>query len=286
MVSIVPDNPLGRAASGELRRHGVDAGGVRAGSGRMGLYFLTPGAGLRAAEVLYDRAGSAFAEAAPDLIDWSIELKGADHFHISGVTAAVGPKAAEAAVRAARAARAAGLTVSMDCNYRARLWQAWDGDGPAILSQIMDCADLVFGDHRDIALVLGVDTAREGPLERRRAAAEAAFAAFPKLSRMASTDRRVHTADHHELTGYLLARDEEFMTEPRALTGIVDRIGGGDAFAAGLIHGLRRGWGGQRALEFALAAGLIKHMIAGDFCPVSEAEIEAVMAGDGADVRR
>lgn len=286
MVSVVPDNPIGRAALEELRRHGVDVGGVQCAPGRMGIYFLTPGAGLRPSEVLYDRAGSAFAEAASDAVDWDRELAGADWLHLSGVTPAVGPQPAAAAVRAARAARDKGLTVSFDCNYRQKLWERWGGNGVPVLLEILECADLVFGDQRDVALLLGGAYDQDDPVDRRRAAAETAFARFPQLKRITSTIRTQHSVEEHELSGVLVARDGVWSTKTYPVGGIVDRIGGGDAFAAGLIHGLRTGMEPQAALEFGVAAGVLKHAISGDFNLASVDDVAALAGGGGLDVRR
>ena len=286
MASVLPDNALGRAALDELRKHGVDIAHVALAPGRMGLYFLAPGALRRASEVLYDRADSAFARAAPEAVDWDRAFAGADWFHLSGVTAAVGPNAAGAAVRAVKAARARGLTVSFDCNYRAKLWEAWDGDGPAILREILAEADLVFGDHRDMGLLLGKSFETKGAAERRRLAAAAAFDAFPNLKRMACTIRVQHSVDHNDLSGLMFARDGAWSTPSYPLTPIVDRIGGGDAFAAGVIHGLRRGLPEQETVAFGIAAACLKHAIPGDFNLASEADIRALMDDAGVDVRR
>ncbi|MDO8381189.1 sugar kinase [Phenylobacterium sp.] len=286
MLSVLPDNGLGQAAIDELRRHGVDTSGISLTPGRMGLYFLTPGAGQRTAQVLYDRADSAFCRGA-GAIDWEAGLRGADWLHVSGVTAAIGPDTAGAAVDAVRAARRLGLTVSMDCNYRATLWQAWNGDAPAILAQMLSQADLVFGDHRDIALVLR--TAAPEGLEAeglRRWAAERAFKAWPNLARLACTDRVQHTVNHHDLTGFLFSRQGAWRTESRPLNPIVDRIGGGDAFAAGVIHGLLAGLSEADTLDFAVAATALKHTIPGDFNLATLADVEALLSANGLDVRR
>lgn len=286
MVSVLPDNALGQAARDELRRHGVGTGAIRFVPGRMGLYFLAPGAVLRPSEVTYDRAGSAFAAAASDMIDWEDALAGASWLHVSGVTPAVGPLAAEAAIRAVREARRLGLKVSFDGNFRATMWAAWKGDAPGILRQIFDCADIAFADERDIGLVLGGDYS-EGPVEdRRRRAADAAFKAFPNLQRLAATVRTHHGVDQQELAATLVTRDAWLRTKAYPLAGVIDRIGGGDAFAAGVLHGLVTGAEDQQALEFGLAAGVLKHSIPGDFNLVSEAEVRALMAGGGLDVKR
>lgn len=287
MVSFVPDNALGRAALDELRRYGVNVEGVGFAPGRMGLYFLTPGAMLRPSEVTYDRAGSTFAQAAPDAVDWHEAMRGAAILHFSGITPALGPNAAAAALRAAKAARGEGVTVSFDGNFRGKLWAAWGGDGPAVLRDLLACADLAFIDDRDIALVLGHKFASTEPSMRRREAARAAFAAFPELSRIASTFRIQHTVDHHELSAAMFTRDGgEFTARERSLVGIVDRIGAGDAFAAGLLHGLRARMSDQAALEFAHAAACLKHAIPGDFNLAGEGDVKAFLGQEGLDVRR
>lgn len=285
MATVTADNALGHAARDELRKHGVDVSGVIFAPGRMGLYFLTPGAGPRPSQVLYDRAGSAFAERAGE-IDWDQALKGADWLHVSGVTAAVGPASAAAAVAGMKAARRKGVKVSMDGNYRASLWALWDGDAPAILGEMLGQADLMFGDHRDIGLILGGPAGIGDAEALRRAAADKAFAAFPNLKRLACTDRVVHSANHNDLTGFLLSREGGWRSNPRSLNPIVDRIGGGDAFAAGVLHGMLSGMDEARTLEFAVAAAALKHATPGDFNLAGAAEIETLMASDSLDVRR
>ena len=156
VVSVLPDNSLGHAAAGELRRHGVRTDSIQYRPGRMGLYFLTVGAGQRPSEVLYDRENSAFALAPPELIDWSGVLSEVSWLHLSGITPAVGPQSAEAALRAARTARSLGVAVSFDCNYRAKLWERWHGDARPILRELVEQADLLFAEQRDISLILGL----------------------------------------------------------------------------------------------------------------------------------
>lgn len=279
MLSFLPDNPLGRAGEDELRRYGVEVSALSFGPGRMGLYFLTPGAGLRAGEITYDRKHSAFAEADFTAIDWTSRLNGVALLHVSGVTAALGRNSAEGVIGAVTQARKLGVAVSCDCNYRAKLWQSWKGDAPGVLGEILAQADLVFGDHRDLSLVLA-KTMAPG-----RAAAEAAFAAFPNLSRIAHTTRNQFSANHHELGASMHTRAGETLAPALAVTDIVDRIGGGDAFAAGLIHALMGQKSDDEALKFALVASALKHTMHGDFSLARESDIEAVLAG-GLEVRR
>ncbi|HYG26285.1 MAG TPA: sugar kinase [Caulobacteraceae bacterium] len=286
MASILPDNALGRAARDELRRHGVDTRAIAFASGRMGLYFLTPGAVLRPSVVTYDRSGSAFAEADPEAVDWEAQLDGADWLHLSGVTPAVGPQAAEAAVRAVSEARRLGVRVSFDGNFRGKMWSAWQGDAPAILRRIFEQADLAFADERDIALVLGRDLSRGDVGERRERAAEAAFAAFANLQRLAATVRTHRDVASQDLSALMFTRGGRCETRTFRLSGIVDRIGAGDAFAAGVLYSLIQGEGDQAALEFGLAAACLKHSILGDFNLVGEAEVRDLLAGGDLDVKR
>ncbi|WP_315763465.1 sugar kinase [Sphingomonas sp. Y38-1Y] len=282
LVSVVPDNPLGRGAVAAIRAGGVDCSTVSSAPGRMGLYFLSPGAGVRAADIVYDRAASAFALA--EAFDWPGLLKGAARLHLSGITPALGPVSARAALAAARAARDLGIPVSFDGNYRARLWEAWDSDPRAILTELVGQADLFFGNHRDIALLTGASFSGDGP-ERRREAAGAAFAAFPNLTHIASTARHVVDADHHRLAARLDTPDAAYQTEEVAITGIVDRIGGGDAFAAGILHGLHAGLDPQATVEAGLALAALKHTLPGDASRFRRDDIEAFLAGTR-DVRR
>lgn len=284
MVSAVPANPLGRGAVAAIRAQGVDTSGVVERDGRMGLYFLSPGAGLRASDIVYDRAGSSFAGARAGEWDWHALLKGAARLHLSGITPALGPATAQAALRAADAAAELGVPVSFDGNYRARLWEAWDSDPRAILTRLVERADVLFGNHRDISLLLGREFHGDGP-DRRREAAEAAFAAFPRLTTIASTARHVDDADRHRIAARIDTREGQFQTEEVVVSGIIDRIGGGDAFAAGVLHVLLQGGGADRAVREGLALTCLKHSLPGDASLFRQEDIDAFLGG-GFDVRR
>lgn len=286
-VSTVPANALGEYALGELRRHGVDTTAVRRTDGRMGLYFLTTGAVQRASEVVYDRADSAFANSSAADYDWDTLLAGADWLHLSGVSPALNPAMAQATLAAARAACARGVKVSFDGNFRPSLWARWQGDAPGILRELFACADLLFADYRDIGVVLGGGFEQADVRERVDAAAAQAFAAFPRLQWMACTQRTPHSVDNHALGAMLVGRDGTRAVAPtREMIGIVDRIGGGDAFAAGILHGMMRGFAPDMIVRFGLAAGCLKHSLPGDFNPVSEADIMALTGEERFDVRR
>jgi len=284
MATMVPDNDLGRAAITTLRGHGVDTSNIAFGGERMGLYFVTSGAGLRATEVVYDRAWSSFAEAPTSAWDWDTLLAGVDRFHLSGITPALGPVPAESALAAVEAATRHGIPVSFDGNWRGKLWERWDSNPRTILTDLVAHVDLMFGNHRDIALLLGRDFSGDAE-DRRRDAAEAAFEAFPRLQTIASTARHVEHVDLHRLSARIDTRATHVQTEEVVLAGIVDRIGGGDAFAAGVLHGLRSGKDIADVARIGLALAALKHSLPGDASLFRQADIDAYLAG-GLDVRR
>jgi 2-dehydro-3-deoxygluconokinase len=284
VVSTVPDNALGQAAIGYLRRHGVDTSGIATAAGRMGLYFLAQGAGLRASEIVYDREASSFARVRAGDFDWDRLLDGVDLLHMSGITPALGPQSAEAAVTAAEAAERLGVTISFDGNYRAQLWERWESNPREILTRLVSKAEIMFGNHRDISLLLGTSFSGDGP-DRRREASEAAFAAFPKLRMIASTARHIEDADRHRISARVDTPEGTAQTEEVVVAGIIDRIGAGDALAAGILHGVRLG----RDLEWTVRSGLavtaLKHSLPGDASLFAPRDIDAFLSGE-LDVRR
>lgn len=285
VVTTLPDNALGHACISELRKHGVDTRPMRLAEGRMGMYFLTHGAGPRPAEVLYDRANSAFAIAPSSSYDWSALLADTQWLHVSGITPAVSAAGAEAALAAMTAAKSKGVKVSFDCNFRARLWGERSPEAPGILSHLCQHADLIFGDDRDIAFMLGFKTDGDAT-ERRRAAAAMAFKTFRSLKWIAYTERTRHSVETQQLAGTLHSATDCYTTRPYPLQGIVDRIGAGDAFAAGILHGLLAGLKPQDVVEFATAAGCLKHTVPGDFNLLGVSDVELFLSEVQTDVRR
>lgn len=282
MLTVLPDNVLGRAALSEIRKHGVDTSDVAFGAGRMGLFFLTPGAVRRPSEVQYDRANSAFA-LAPTTCSAAKAAGEAGWFHVSGVTPALNRACADAAIAAAKAAQARGVPVSFDGNYRSKLWESWKDQAPAILRQLFENADIIFGDERDIGLVLNQTFEGE---DRRVRAAAAAFEAFPRLKRIACTVRTPQSVDAQDYGAVMFTRNGAHFVADVELAGIVDRVGTGDAFAAGVIHGLISGLSEADALAFGHAAACLKHSIPGDFLTLGADAVRAALAGDGLDVKR
>lgn len=291
LATVLPDNALGHAARDEVRRHGVDTAPIVFTPGRMGLYFMTPGAVRRPSDVLYDRAGSAFTEQVADVFDWDVLLEGYDWLHVSGITPATGPNGAYAAVALVEIALNKGLRVSFDGNFRSKLWAQWPGDPPRTLSTIMACVEIAFADDRDFGLLLGTQFDDAAPIQRRRAAARAAFAHYPHLKRIASTLRLQDSVTDQSLSAVMLTRgpaDEVIETTcgPLSMSGVVDRVGGGDAFAAGVLYGLLNNMSDQASLDFGLTAAVMKHSVAGDFNLFSADQIRAALFDTGLDIRR
>lgn len=284
LISAVPDDPRGEAAIATLRGHGVDCTGIRRAPGRMGLYWVESGAGLRATEVIYDRADSVFARTPVKDWEWDRLLAGAGRLHLSGVTPAIGPNGTAAALAAAEAAQRLKIPLSFDGNYRARLWERWDGRPKETLCALVEKTDLLFGNHRDVALLLGRPFPGDDSA-RRREAAEAAFAAFPGLRMIASTAREVDHVDHHRMAARIDTPEESFETPELVIPGIVDRVGAGDAFAAGVLHALQQGLPPAEVARQGLAMAALKHSIPGDSAPISRARLEGYLSG-GFEVRR
>lgn len=284
MVSRVPDNALGEAAAGYLRRYGVDASAVTTDPGRMGLYFLSVGTGVRSSSIVYDREGSSFALAGAELFNWDRLVDGADLLHLSGITPALGSGSAAAALAAAEVARSRGVRISFDGNYRAQLWQKQQDDPKAVLRKLVAEADIFFGNHRDIALLLDREFGGEGDV-RRREAALAALEAFPNLELIASTARYIEPSGAHLLTARIDSKEDEVQTDEVIIANVVDRIGAGDAFAAGVLHGLLSGKDHRTAASYGLALAALKHSLPGDASLFGQADIDAFLGGER-DIRR
>ncbi len=283
-VTVLPDNVIADACTAELRRFGVDCSLIRRGPGRLGIYYLESGACQRPSQVVYDREGSAIALAEPGSIDWDRVFDGADWFHISGITPALSASAAALSLQAVQTAARLGVPVSIDLNYRKKLWN-YGVPAQTVMSELASYASLLIANEEDIQKSLGISCASDvtsGALDRGayRALAEQVLAAYPTTARVAITLRESHSADHNGWAAVLHNRDAFLVSRRYEITDIVDRVGGGDSFAAGLIYGLRHYDTDQTALEFAVAASCLKHTIPGDFNRVTVREAEALMGGD------
>jgi 2-dehydro-3-deoxygluconokinase len=283
-AGLVSDTALGDRAVGALRGAGVDTRFLARAPGRMGLYFMEAGSGPRPSHITYDRAGSTFVSAAPEAVDFAGALAGARLLHCGGITPALGPAGVALARAAMAAAAKADVPVCFDGNYRGQLWSAWDSDPRAILTDLVGGATILIGNHRDISLLLGKTFSGDGE-DRRREAADAAFAAFPGLQIIASTARHLVTSDHHRISARADLRGASHQTDEIDVTGIVERIGTGDAFAAGVLDAWARGGDARAMAETGLALAALKHTIAGDMCLAGRAALDGFSAGGG-DVRR
>ena len=281
-ATVLPDNPLGDNAVRLLTGLGVNVAGPRVAGSRLGLYFMEDGANQRSGQVVYDRAGSAFAQQGPADIDWPTMLQGADWLHVSGISPAVSANAAEATLTAVKAAKAAGLTVSLDINHRAKLWR-YDCDPQATMRELIAHCDVLIAGREDCQKAIGI--AGEGDPDSPAyfdALTANVMKAFPALGTVAVTIRDTKTAEHHDWAACMRTHGDMLFSKKYEIRNIVDRVGSGDAFAAAIIYGLSEGFEDQDALEFAAAANCMKHSIAGDFNLCSVAEVRALMSDETA----
>jgi 2-dehydro-3-deoxygluconokinase len=283
-VTALPEGPLGDAVVGELRRFAVETDHVVRRPGRLGIYFIEAGAAQRASTVTYDRDGAAIAVADPSEFDWAAIFDGADWFHVSGITPALSETAAACTAASLRAAREAGATTSLDLNYRARLWR-YGKAAPEVMRGLMADVDIAIGNEEDAQRSLGIEAAADvisGQLDRAayEVLTRAVMDEFPHLRAVAITLRESRSADINGWSACLRDVDGFHVGRHYDILDIVDRVGGGDAFAAGLIFGLLDGRSGPAALDFAIAASCLKHSIPGDFNRVTIAEVEKLAGGD------
>ena len=285
-VTVLPDsNALSEACIGELRRFDVDTQHIARGPGRLGIYFVEAGANQRSSKVIYDRAGSSIAIAKPGLIDWRQTLSGANWFHITGITPAISESAAALAIESLRTAKQLELTTSIDLNFRKNLWK-WGRVAHEVMPDLVKFADVCIANEEDCQKCLNIATeldVTEGNLDEQkyRELTESVLAKFPNLQKIAITLRESRNASENGWSACLHNRREFLLSKRYEITHIVDRVGGGDSFAAGLIHGLLHLPSDPDALEFAVAASALKHSIPGDFNRFSAAEILALVQGGG-----
>jgi 2-dehydro-3-deoxygluconokinase len=283
-VTAVPKHEIGQAAIDLLRSRGVDTSRILRQGRRLGLYFVEAGASQRPSKVIYDREGSAIAELKPGSFDWAEIFNGAAWFHWSGITPALSDNAAAAAAEAIREAKRAGLTVSVDLNYRAKLWTK--EKARAVMTPLMEFVDIAFGNEEDAADIFGLEApgsnAADGrlDLEGYKAVAEEMRRRFD-LQAMGLTLRESLSASINRWSG-CLSTGTGFWRSRVYEIQLVDRIGGGDAFSSGYIFAVLAGKSEREALEFAAAASCLKHTIPGDFNLVSRDEVERLAAGAGA----
>lgn len=280
-----PNNPIVEAFISQLRGFGVDPSSIVRQKGRFGVYFVEPGANQRPSKVVYDRDYSAIAMAKPGDIDWDKCFEGANWFHITGITPALSQSAADLALESVQKARAKGLTVSCDLNYRKNLWK-YGKSSKEVMAELFRYVDIGIANEEDCQMALGIKVdidVHSGKLEREqyRKLTETVLESYPQLKVMAITLRESKSASHNGWSACLHDRKEFLVSRHYEITHIVDRVGGGDCFAGGLIYGLLTLGSHQDALEFAVAASCLKHSIPGDFNRFTADEVNALVKGGG-----
>ena len=284
-LTVLPDNAIGDACVAELRRFGVDTSRILRGAGRMGIYFLEAGANQLPSKVVYDRAGSAIAMAAPGSINWEQAFQGVDWFHITGITPALSLTSMELSLESVREAKKRNITVSCDLNYRKNLWK-YGRKAAEVMGEMANYVDIAIANEEDVQKSLGITTdvvVESGELDRAKykALGDKVLAAYPNMKMIAITLRESHSADWNGWAACLNDRENFYVSKKYEIRNIVDRVGGGDSFAGGLIYGLNAYGDRRKALEFATAASCLKHSISGDFNRVSISDVEKLMEGDG-----
>ena len=281
-VSKLPKHEIGQIAVNALRSYGVDTQYIVRGGDRVGLYYAETGASMRPSKVIYDRAHSAIAEATPDEFDFDAIMKGAKWFHWSGITPALSDNAAQMVKRACEAARRNGVTVSVDLNFRKKLWTS--EKAISVMRPLMQYVDVCIGNEEDAQLCLGFKP--DADVEGGRTDAEGYHRIFELMARefgfkyVVSTLRESYSATHNGWKALIYNGKEFYESRRYDINPIIDRVGGGDSFAAGLIHGLLTKPTQGEALEFAVAASALKHTVYGDFNLMSADEVESLVQGN------
>lgn len=284
-ITVLPNNVIGDECIRELRRFGVDTHLIQRGKGRMGIYFLQGGANQLPSKVVYDREYSAIALSKPGDIDWNTVFEGIDWFHITGITPAISESAMELSLESVKEAKARGITVSCDLNYRKNLWK-YGKKASEVMRELARYVDIAVANEEDVQksleIIVDVDV-ESGELDRGkyRMLGDKVLAAYPNMKMIAITLRESKSADWNGWAACINDRDNFYESKHYEIRDIIDRVGGGDSFAGGLIYGLTTYESVQQALEFAVAASCLKHSVIGDFNRVSVSDVEKLMGGDG-----
>ena len=280
-VTKLPTHEIGQAAVNALRRYGVQTDYITRGGERVGIYYCETGASMRPSKVIYDRAHSAISEADPEDFDFDKIMEGADWFHWSGITPAISDKAAELTKLACEAAKRHGVTVSVDLNVRKKLWTS--EKARSIMKPLMKYVDVCIGNEEDAELCLGFKP--DADVEGGNTDAEGYKAIFEQMMKefgfkyVVSTLRESYSATHNGWKAMIYDGKEFYVSKRYDINPIVDRVGGGDSFSGGLIHGLLTYKTQGEALEFAVAASALKQTIPGDFNLVTTSEVESLAGG-------
>lgn len=273
-VTRFPDNAIGKAATQFLRRHWLSTEHVIYGDTMMGKYFLEKGAVHRPSEVIYEREGSAFSQIQPSMVNWEEVLKDADWFHWTGITPAISEGAAQCCLDAIKIANKLGVTVSGDINSRSNMWK-YGKTMQEVIPKLVENSDVVITSSRGIRETFEFDSPKEGFKDL----AKQLISSYPNIKKVVKKTRRTLSASHHQIQGKIWNGQKYIKTDVLNITHIIDRVGTGDAFAAGLIYGLLH-YKDAEAIEFATAACALKHTVPGDVNIVSLENVQSLMQGD------
>ena len=282
-VTKLPENPIGEACLNEIRKWGVNTRFIARGGARLGIYFCEKGASQRPSNVVYDRAGSAIATSTVADFDWDKIFEGVEWFHFTGITPALGDNVAESVLAACKAAKARGIRISCDLNYRKKLWTKEKAG--EVMGNLMQYVDLLIANEEDCSDVFGIK-ATGTDIETGKLSTDGYKEVCHKIEdrfgihRIAITLRESISASQNGWSGMLYADGDFFFSDKYMIT-IVDRVGGGDSFGAGLIHSLANGKDPQYAISFAVAASCLKHTVEGDYNVASEKEVLNLVKGGG-----
>ena len=285
-LTLLPKNAIADECVKELRKFGVDTNRiVRTDKGRLGIYYLEGGANQLPSKVVYDREYSAIALARPGDIDWDKAFEGIGWFHITGITPAISETAMELSLESVKEAKKRGITVSCDLNFRKNLWK-YGRKAEEVMGELARYVDVAIANEEDVQKSLGITTdvvVESGSLDRAKykALGDKVLAAYPNMKMIAITLRESKSADSNGWAACLNDREKFYESRRYEINDIVDRVGGGDSFAGGLLYGLNIYDDKQKALEFAVAASCLKHSVLGDFNRVSVSDVEKLMGGDG-----
>lgn len=283
-VTKLPEHAIGQAAVNSLRYFGVDTSSVVRGGERVGTYYIEKGASQRSSVCIYDRAGSAISKAGPADFDWRKILEGADWFHFSGITPALGQGLRDTLEDALQVAHKRGIMVSCDFNYRSKLWSREEMS--KVINRYLPYVDVLYGFGPDDAKIILGAAPENGAWDREGYASVARQVAEKyRLDAVAITMRETQSASENAYAAMLYENGKSYFSKRYQMT-LVDRVGGGDAFGAGLIYSLIKKKAPQDAIEFATAAAVLKHSIEGDLNRVSVAEVEKVASGNSAEIKR
>jgi 2-dehydro-3-deoxygluconokinase len=284
-VTALPEGPIGDGALSSLRARGVDTSDIIRQGERLGNYYLETGANQRASQVIYDRSHSSISQALPEQFNWKRIFSDACWFHITGITPAISQSAADLTLVALKEAKKRNISISCDLNFRKKLWN-YGKDAKDVMPELMKYVDVAIANEEDCQNSLGIEskvdvTSGSLAIQRYREIAEQVLDTYPSMKKIAITLRESHSADHNSWSALLHNRKKLLNSQKYEIRNIVDRVGGGDSFAAGLIFGLTNYSKDQEALEFAVAMSCLKHSIPGDIALVTEQEVKLLLQGDG-----